>query len=312
MKGGELHMAENVLNNTTNAVFIPTIIAQKAIGRLGSYLNLARTVSKDSEWTTAKEGQVIRVPVRGAVTANDKTAGSNFTKQNPTATDVSVTLNKHKEVTLTIDDVIKVLENQDTQAGYAEDGAIALSESVESSLAELHPSLTNVVTWDRTSTTTIDTSLLRIRKKFSDNKVPKTEPRYFYVDPTVFNDLLSVDKFTRFDARGQNSAISEALVIKTYGFEIHESQLIEKTGSPAAYHNLAYTRNAMVLASRPLEKPMPGTGVLSQVVVDQSVGIAMRTLFWYNADLGAHQLTLDLLFGVAVLDNRRVVEVESF
>lgn len=305
-------MPENVLNNTTNAVFIPTIIAQKAIGRFPSYLNLARTVSRDSDWTTAKVGQVIQVPKRGAVVANDKTAGENFTKQNPNGTNVSVTLNQHKEVTLTIDDVTKVLENQDTQNGYAEDGALALAEAVETSLANLHSQIQNTITWDRTSATTIDAKMLAIRKYFTDQKVPRLEQRYFYCDATVFNDLLSVDKFVRADARGNGEAITTGQVVRTYGIESWESQIIAESGSPVAYHNLAYTKNALVVASRPLEKPMPGTGVLSSVINDPSIALSMRTLFWYNGDLGAHQLTLDLLYGVAIVDQRRIVEVESF
>lgn len=303
-------MTENVLNNTTNAVFIPTIIAQKALQRFPAYLNLAKTVSKDSDWATASMGATIQVPKTGAVSANDKTAGVVFTKQNPTGTNVSVTLNKHKEVTFTIDDVTKVLENQDTLSRYADDGAIALAEAVENSLAALHPSITNTITWDRTSTTTIDTSLLKIRKFFTDQKVPKTEQKYLYVDATVFNDLLSVQKYTDQSWRGNNNTVAEGQMIRTYGFDIFESQMIETSGSPVAYHNLAYTRGGLVLASRPLPRPQ-GFGGNYAIVNDPSIGISVRTLFWYNADLGAHQLTIDLLYGVNVLDVRRVVEVES-
>lgn len=301
----------NVMDNTTNAKFIPTIISQKAIGRFPSYLNLAKTVSRDSDWTTAQVGTTIRVPKRGSVSANDKSAGEIFTKQNPTATDVYVTLNKHKEVTLTIDDVTKVVENQDTLNGYAEDAAIALAEAVETELAALHPEIENTDTFVTTSEDTIDLSLLRVRKYFTDQKVPQLEQKYMYVDSTVYNQLLGVDKYTRYDARGVNPSINEALLLKTYGIEIHESQLIQVSGSPVAYHNLAYTKNAFVLASRPLPQPANGSGVLSSVINDASVGLSLRSLFWYNGDLGAHQLTLDLLFGVAVLDQRRVIEIES-
>lgn len=304
-------MTENVLTPTTNAVFIPTIIANKVLQRFPAYLNLAKTVSKDSDWVTASMGQTIQVPKLGAVVANDKSAGEVFTKQNPTATNVSVTLNKHKEVTITIDDVTKVLENQDTQARYAEDGAIALAEAVESTLAALHPSITNTITWDRTSATTIDTSLLKIRKFFTDQKVPKMEQKFMYVDSSIYNDLLAVEKYTNASWRGPNNTVTEGQVIRTYGLEIAESQLIETTGSPVAYHNLAYTRGGLVLASRPLPRP-EGFGGNYAIVNDPSIGISVRTLFWYNADLGAHQLTIELLYGVAVMDVRRVLEVESF
>lgn len=303
-------MSESVLDNTTNAKFIPTIIAQEALGRLKSYLQVARNVSRDTDWTTATFGQVIKVPKRGAVTANDKSSGSNYTKQNPTATDVSVTLNKHKEVTFTIDDVTKVLENQNTIQGYGEDGAIALAEAIESDLLALHPSITNTKSFDASSADTKDASMLAIRKFFTDQKVPKIEQKYLVVDGSLYNNLLATDKFSRYDARGDGSAIATANLLRAYGFEISESQLIPTSGSPVAYHNIAFTRNGLVLASRPLPRP-EGFGGRYAVVVDPEVGVGLRTLFWYNADLGAHQLTLDVLYGVAILDDRRVLEVES-
>ena len=304
-------MIENVLNDTTNAVFIPTIIAQKVLQRFPAYLNLARTVARDSDYVTATAGKVIQVNKTGAVSAKDKVAGNNFTKQNPTGTSVNVTLDKHKEVTFTIDDVTKVLENVSTQDRYAEDGAIALAESIETALAALHPSITNTITWDRTSATTIDASLLKLRKFFTDQKVPKTEQRNLYVDATVFNDLLGVQKYTDQSWRGPNNTVAEGQMIRTYGFDITESQMIEVTGSPVCYHNLAYTRGGIILASRPLPKP-DGFGGNYAVINDPTIGLSLRTLFWYNADLGAHQLTIDVLFGVNILDTRRVVELESF
>lgn len=303
-------MPENVLNPTTNAKFIPTIIAQEALGRLKSYLHVARNISRDADWSSATFGQVLRIPKRGAVSANDKTVGVVYTKQNPTATDVSVTLNKHKEVTFAIDDVTKVLENQNTQRGYGEDGAIALAEAIESDLLALHPSIANTQTFDATSATTIDQSMLRIRKFFTDQKVPKTEQKMLVVDATVYNKLLETDKFSRYDARGDGSAITTANLLRAYGFEISESQLIPTSGSPAHYHNIAFTRNGLILASRPLPRP-EGFGGNYAVVVDPDIGLALRTMFWYNADLAAHQLTMDVLYGVAILDDRRVLEVES-
>lgn len=299
------------IGNTEAAVFIPTIIAQKCLQRFSSYLNLAKNVSRDSDWDTAKIGETIQVPKTGAVVAYDKVAGSNFTRQGPTGTNVDVTLDTHKEVTISIDDVTKVLVNQDAQNRHAEDGAIALAEAVETSIANLHASIENTITWDATSATTIDTSMLAIRKFFSDQKVPKLEQRRLYVDPTVFNDILTVDKFTRADARGMNPTIAEGMVVRTYGMEVWESQIVQTSGSPVAYHNLAYTKNAFVLASRPLANPNPGMGVLSSVINDDSIGLSLRTLFHYDADAGEWVLTLDLLYGVAILDQRRVCEVES-
>jgi hypothetical protein len=305
-------MSQTVLNTTTNASAIPTIIAQEALGYFGKYLNLARTVARDTDLVTTSFGQTIQVPKRGTVSANDKTAGNSYTRQQPSLTNVSVTLNKWKEVTIMIDDVTKVLENQDTLAGYAQDGAIALAEAVEDSLASLHSSLTNTVTFDATSTATKKSSLLALRKRFVDNKVPKTERKYLYADSSVINEILEEADFTQQQTIGTPEATLEGRVARLYGFDIFESQAVKTTGSPVSYHSLAYTRNAFVLASRPLPAVPPGYGAVSSVVSSPDVGLTLRVASNWDSDVGAMKITLDLLYGVAVLDDRCVVELESF
>lgn len=302
----------DVLNTTTHAKFIPTIIAQKALGRFASYMNLAKTVSRDFEWTPATVGQTINVPVRGSLVANSKTAGSVYTLQNPTATDVSVTLNQHKEVTMVLDDVAAVVQNQDTLAGYAEDAAIALAESVETAIAALHTSLTHTVTFDATSDTTKNTAMLNIRKFFTDQKVPKLETKYLYADASMINELLEVDRFARADALGKAGVIESGALMNIYGLNVFESQVVQVSGSPVAYHNLAYTKNAFVLATRPLPAVPAGHGAVSTVIQDPDTNVGLRVVSSWDTDLGGMKITLDLLFGVAVLDQRRVVEVESF
>lgn len=302
----------DVMNNTTNAKFIPTIIAQKALGRFASYMNMAKTVARDFDYTPATVGQTINVAKRGTLVANDKVAGSSFTLQNPTATDVSVTLNKHKEVTFIIDDVTKVLQNQDVQMGYAEDAAIALAEAVETELAKLHTSITNTVTFDATSDATKNASMLLLRKFFTDQKVPKLEKKYAYLDGTVINELLEVDRFARADALGKAGVIESGALMNIYGMDIFESQNVQVSGSPVAYHNFVYTKDAFILATRPLPEVPGNMGAVSTVVNDPDTNVGIRVVSSWDADLGGMKITLDLLFGVAVLDTRRVVELESF
>ena len=302
----------DVLNNTTNAEFIPTIIAQKALGRFSAYMNMAKTVARDFDYTPAQVGATISIPKRGTLTANDKVAGSAYTLQNPTATNVSVTLNKHKEVTIVIDDVTKVLQNQASQDGYAEDAAIALAEAVETEIAKLHTSLTNTVTFDATSDATKNSSMLLLRKFFTDQKVPKLEKKYAYFDGTVINELLEVDRFARADALGKGGVIESGALMNIYGMDIFESQVVQVSGSPVAYHNFVYTKDAFILATRPLPAVPAGHGAVSSVINDPETNVGIRVVSSWDTDLGGMKITLDLLFGVAVLDTRRVVELESF
>jgi N4-gp56 family major capsid protein len=302
----------NVLDNTTNASFIPTIIAQKALGAFAGYMNLAKTVARDFDFTPATEGATIKVAKRGAVSANSKTAGSSVTYQNPTATDVSVTLDNHWEVTFVLDDVTKVLQNQDTLNGYAEDAAIALAEKVETTILALHPSITNTVTLDTSSATTQENSFLKVRERLVLNKVPQSDRKYGYMHPSVITRLLQIDRFTRADAYGKSGVIAEGALGRIGGIDIFESQLVPSTGSPVAYHNLVYTRNAIILAARPLPLAPAGMGARQEVINDPNINMGLRVTSSYDHDLLSMKITLDVLFGCALLDTRNIVEFESF
>jgi len=309
-------MATNVLSATTDASFIPTIISQEALGRFAAYMNISKTVSRDFDWSTASYGDTIQVAKRGAVVANAKTPGNTVVPQNPTATNVQVKLNQHYEATFIIDDVDKVLVNQDVQQGYGEDGAIALAEQIEQTLLNLWSSVTNTIDLITTTDATVDTSLLNLRKAFVNNKVPRIEQKYVQVDASVTNLLLSKDKYSRYDATGQ---LGKQIVddptnpfLKIYGLNFFESQLVATTGSPVAYHNIAYTKNAFILASRLLPSVPNGFGAVSAVVNDDDIGLGLRGTMSYDPKLQAFQLTLDVLFGASVLDQRRVTLLESF
>jgi hypothetical protein len=306
------------MDNTTNAAFIPTIIAQKALGYFGAYMNLARTVGKDFDWTPATFGKVIQIPKRGTLTANSKASNASVVVQNPTATNISVTLSNHYEVTFGIDDVTKVLENQNVLVGYGEDAAKVLAENVESALAGTYAGLTNpIITFDGTSATTIDNSVRLIRKYFTDQKVPKGEEKNVYVSSSVYNALLSVPQYVQAQNLGlqghtDQTPIVTGEVLKTHSLTFWEGQLVPNTGtSPSSIdHNVAYTRDAFVLASRPLPSVPAGYGAVSEVLADEDVGLGFRVVSSFNASQLAMQVTLDVLYGVATNDIRRGVEVD--
>lgn len=306
------------LDNTANAAFIPTIIAQKALGYFGAYMDLAKTVGKDFDWTPATFGQTIQIPKRGALTANSKASNASVVLQNPTATNISVSLNQHYEVTFGIDDVTKVLENQNVLIGYGEDAAKVLAEKVEGSLAGTYSGLTNTaITFDPTSSTTIDSSVRAIRKYFTDQKVPKMEQRNVYVSSYVYNALLSVPEYVQAQNIGLMNTpdrvpINTGSVLNIMGLSFWEGQLVVNTGtSPSSIdHNIAYTRDAFVLAARPLPSVPAGYGAVSEVLANEDVGLGFRVVSSFNPSQLAMQVTLDVLYGVAANDIRRGVEVD--
>ena len=102
-------------NITTSEVgdSLATIIAAEALGRLRSNSVLSRLVARDWDNEVASYGQIVKIPFRGSLSVNDKAANTNYTLQTPDDSAVSVTLNKHKEVSFVIEDIAKALAAED-------------------------------------------------------------------------------------------------------------------------------------------------------------------------------------------------------
>lgn len=70
---------------------------------------------------------------------------------------------------------------------------------------------------------------------------------------------------------------------------------------PVGDFNFGFHRNALALVNRPLEAPMAGVGARAATAVHN--GMAMRVVITYDGLNQGHRVTLDSLFGVAVLDS---------
>lgn len=74
---------------------------------------------------------------------------------------------------------------------------------------------------------------------------------------------------------------------------------------PAGDYNIAFHKNALALVVRPLAPPRAGVGALSAVVNHN--GFSMRATITYNGSSQGHLVTLDMLFGVKILDSNLAV-----
>lgn len=300
-------MPEAVIGLTQGAEFIPEIVANKALGALEAELHLAKNVARDFEYTAQKEGDVIKVPVRGSLVANRKVSGTKVTVQNPTATKVSVTLDNHWEVTFAVEDVVKTLATgeQVIQDGYIADGMIALSEQIEEALANLAKSFHNTLGSRGVAVT--GAVVKSARAGLTNRRCPRAD-RYLYITPENVNNITDEKAFVETDKYGSSMVVQDGELGKIYGFRTMESIFPVEDGSPATTYNLAFQRNAMVLATRPLAKPMaPGV----KVGFVEKDGIVIRVIYSYDAANLADQITLDTLFGVAIMRDEFGIAIKS-
>lgn len=298
-------------NNTTtqNAPWIPEIIANLSIGYLGAYLNLGNTVVKDSEITTVRQGQTVNVPKRGVVVAQQKSEGSDVVTQKIAGTEIPVTIDQHWYVRLGEEDFTRAMQVDSTLPGYVEDGLVVLAEKIESNLASHITDFDNI---DLTGTAADDAmyAVQKVRERMVLNKIPKLARKYAYVHPTLITKLLKGNAFIDPKLIPNNQPLTEGTVGRAAGFDMFEGQLTPGEGSPSWYQNFFYTRNALVLATRPLELPGAGFGVQSAYVQSEA-GIGIRVMRLYDDKALAMVGHLDVAFGTAVMDERQGFVLES-
>lgn len=75
--------------------------------------------------------------------------------------------------------------------------------------------------------------------------------------------------------------------------------------------NLFYTPDFLLMASRALPLPAPGTGAVGAVMQDEDTGITMRLVKSWNPQIGSEQVSLDLLYGFAAMRPEHGVLVQT-
>jgi hypothetical protein len=293
------------INTTTIAPFIPQIWANEALEILRNNIILAPLVTKDTDVAAFNVGDTLHIPYAGTLVANDKVQNQPVTKQAVNPTDTVVKLDKHKEVTILLEDFSKALAQPLISQEYVKAQVIALAEQVETDLFSLYSSFSGSL---GTAGTDLDAAVLRAaNKKFTDNKVPRGN-RHLIVSTKDSAALLgdaSLQNFFSYNAsRGD---ITNGLIAQDiYGLMLHESQMVPTvTGTPNSTHNLALDPGAIILASRALPSAPIGSGVTQAVVSDPESGITLRCTMAYDKDYLGVQTTFDVLYGVAKLRDEK-------
>lgn len=296
-------MAASTHYNTTyeNSPWIPEVIANETLGPLNAYLNLGNTVAKDSDLTPVRVGDTINVPKRGALTAVAKAEDSTVTLQHPAGTTIPVTIDQHWDVSFGEEDFTAALQQQTPTDGYIGDAVAVLAEKVESTLLAHVDEFASVAASD--ATTGIG-DVAVVREKLAINKVPRLQTKYAYVHPTVITDLLNESAFIDPKLIPNNQALTDGTIGRIHDIDFFEGVLVSGSGSPSVYKNLVYSRNALVLASRPLRELGQELGVQS-ASVQSDAGLSVRVVRSYNPSYKAVQISVDVLFGTAVLDDRQ-------
>lgn len=304
----------NTIDVTQAQYFIPEIWAQSAIPFLRANIVAAQRILRDSDVATFNVGDTLHIPYPGTFSVNDKAANTEYTIQQPTGeTEVQLTLANHREVSFTIEDIVRAEANQDVMARYGEAAAIALSEDVENKvLAELVTGASSnaVGTY---GTDLVFSVLMDSWKTLTDNKAPQGQ-RYAAIST---KDVLSlaadsnIQNWIAFARPTINTGPQNLGSLAGYD-EVLSSQLIPVTaGTPDETKNLGWRRDAALIAFRGMPEPPAGLGARRANVRDPESGIVISVLMGYDIRLGGVQVTYELLYGVKTLQSEKIVQIKS-
>lgn len=287
---------------------IPTIIAADALGALRSNNVMGNLVRRDFDNEVAMFGQTVTAQVRttpSVVTVSHSTT-SDITMTALNDTTVSVTMNQHKAVPLPIQDYDRALNRPEILMGYATDGAIALSDTIEAFLITTIAEGAGTAVTGQSDVTIAN--ILAADKALSVAKAPMRD-RFAVWHPRAKYQLLQKGVFVGSEAT-QNLALSlpddvvrggvvDAALGRKFGFDHFMGQQVPLYNSSAnSQANILFQREACVLATRMLPGPAPGAGAVSRTM-DEG-GFALRATIGYNVRRLQHETVIDALYGAAL------------
>lgn len=276
-----------------------TIVGQEALAYLRKNTVMPRLVTNYFGTEAQTQGSSIKVPKIGSLSANAKTAGAGVTLQNATSTNATITLNQHLESTFVIEDFDTAISSGNLTQYYIASGLSAITEAVDASITGLYTGLSQTVPGTANGTALTAALVIAARKQLSDAKAPRDD-RYIVCGTEAYSQLLAIDGFTSAEKYGSAVPVMEGELGKLYGFKVFESQSIV---TATADQNLAFHKRAFGIAVRPLPITRMGNGIVQQVVTDPTSGLSVRVTMSYDTNYLGVKTTIDVLYGVAELDD---------
>jgi len=297
--------------------FVPELWSDEVVAAYKSNLvlaNLVRTLNH-----RGKKGDTIRIPTPARADASDKsfTAQAQVTLiQHGTDAGIVVNIDKHKEYSRLIEDIVDVQALESLRRFYTDDAGYAIARAIDLDLIfeladagfdslvrnandtiDATSSLTQVyegdgTTWDQTASTDITDAGIRTFVKVLDDADAPMAGRVMVVPTIVKQDLLGLPRFTEQafvgEVGGANS-IRNGLVGDTYGVEVYVT-----TQMPVVEDSAAVADNIL---GQMFQRD-------STLLVEQ---LGVRVQNQYKQEYLADLMTADTIYGVQNIRTSSIV-----
>lgn len=286
-----------------NTLLTSAIIARAALAHL--YEN---TIMLPLMWRAYEQefqpgrGSTVTIKAPGTFTSNSYN-GVSVVVQNMTEVGIPVVLDKHEDVTFRVTSKERTLDVVDFSAQFIAPAMMALCQQVDQDIiAAIQGSGAPVIgdgvsgpVWSNPKV------LTRAGRTLDEANVPEGD-RSVVVGPEAKEYWLNDQLFNRVDQSGDTAALHRAsLGAEKFGFTPYMSQNIKNN------INFALHKTAVAFATAPLEVP---EGAASATIVQYN-GLGLRVVKDYDMNLKADLVSIDILYGIKVLDEDRLVLIDG-
>ncbi len=296
------------ITSVNAAEAIVKLVAARVLPDLVGNLVMGNLVDRSFENEIQQAGDTVNVPIAPTMTANNIAEGGSIQTQNPNLGNALIVLNQHRESSFVVPDVTKLLAKPDLLATYMQPAVNAIAQAVETDILEQYLLLTQNSAIGTLGTDLNEATVDLAETVIFDAKIPQSLQRYLVTGSEDYAVLRQIPRFSESDkigaealgaiTRGELPAIKDIIPIR--------SQYVDKTGGT---NGICFTKPAIGLVVRALPTVLPGTGAVATFVNMGNFG--MRAVMSYEHDTLAQKVTVDMLYGTAVLDSRYAVHVRS-
>lgn len=297
--------------------FIPELWSDEVVAAYKSNLVLANLVRNLNH--RGKKGDTIRIPTPARADASDKSSSAQAQVtliQHGTDAGIVVSIDKHKEYSRLIEDIVDVQALESLRRFYVDDAGYAIAKAIDLDLIfeladagfdslvrtaadtiDSTSSLTQVyegdgTTWDQTASTDISDAGIRTFLKVLDDSDAPMAGRVMVIPTIVKQDLLGLARFTEqafVGEVGPGNSIRNGLVGDTYGMEVYVT-----TQMPLVEDSAGVADNVLGLVFQQD----------SSLLVEQ---MGVRVQNQYKQEYLADLMTADVIYGVKNLRESSIV-----
>ena len=286
---------------TTAANFIPELWSDEVIAGYKKNLVLGNLVTKINH--SGKKGDTIHIPAPVRGSANAKAANTQVVLQGDTHSVVNLSIDKHYEYSVVIEDITETQALSSLRRFYTDDAGYALATQVDDDLFTLMEGLqggtvggSGAALWEKAvigghgatlytgnssnATDITDAGIRRMILTLDNADVPM-DNRSLVLPPIAMNDMLGINRFTEQAYIGDGSAIKTGKIGSIYGIDVYISSNCPSINSNAQRVGLMIHKDAVALVEQ----------------------LSVRSQTQYKQEYLGDLFTSDTIYGVGELRN---------